>query len=144
MLSEEHDVAADVWSVTSYGQLLREALAAERRNLLNPSGKRNEPFVTSCLDDGAGGVVAVSDYSKALPCALARWTAAPFRGLGTDGFGRSEDRVALRDYFEVDARYITLSALSALAANGEMPAEKVKRAMKSMDIDPDKADPIEA
>lgn len=141
MLAETYGVAADVWSVTSYKELYKDALETERWNLLNPGKKERTPYVTRCLADAEGPVVAASDYVKALPDSIARWLPGRFASLGTDGFGRSDTRAALRDYFEVDARFITLATLSALAREGQMKPAVVKKAMKSMDIDPDKANP---
>jgi len=142
MLAEEHDVAADVWSVTSYKQLFTNALQTDRWNLLHPGGKQKKPYLVSRLDDGADAVVAASDYSKALPCSIAKWAPAPLTALGTDGLGRSEGRAELRDFFEVDARFIVLSALSALLGTGKISAKKVKEAMREMEIHPKKADPM--
>jgi pyruvate dehydrogenase E1 component len=144
ILAEKYDVAADVWSVTSYKQLFTDALQSERWNLLHPGGKQRQPYVLSLLDDGADAVVGASDYSKALPCSIAQWIPAPFTGLGTDGLGRSEGRAELRDFFEVDARFITLSTLSALCRAEKIPPKKVKEAMKAMEIDPNKTDPMSA
>ncbi len=142
VLAEEYDVAADVWSVTSYKQLFTDALETDRWNLLHPGGRRKKPYLLSLLDDGADAIVAASDYSKALPCSIAKWAPAPFLALGTDGLGRSDGRAELRDFFEVDARFIVLSALSGLARAEKLPRDRVKEAMKSMEIDPKKADPL--
>jgi pyruvate dehydrogenase E1 component len=144
MLAEDYDVAADVWSVTSYKQLFTDALQADRWNLLHPGGKQKKPYVLSRLDDGADAVVGAGDYSKALPCSIAKWVPAPFVGLGTDGLGRSDGRAELRDFFEVDARFITLSALSSLSRAEKVSPKQVKDAMKALEIDPDKADPLSA
>jgi pyruvate dehydrogenase E1 component len=142
MLAEQHDVAADVWSVTSYKQLFTNALQTDRWNLLHPGGKQKKPYLVSRLDDGADAVVAASDYSKALPCSIANWVPSPLTALGTDGLGRSDGRTELRDFFEVDARFIVLSALSSLLRAEKISAKKVKGAMKEMEIDPKKADPM--
>src|SRR5690606_29954126 len=99
-----YGVAADVWSVTSYKELRRDALACDRWNMLDPGEKPRVPYVTECLKDAPGVFVAASDYIKALPDSIARWIPGRFVPLGTDGFGRSETREALRDFFEVDAR----------------------------------------
>ena len=99
-----YDVAADVWSVTSYQELYRDGHAVERWNRLHPGEKPRVPYVTQCLGDTEGVIVAASDYVKALPDGIDRWLPRPLTSLGTDGFGRSEGRAALRDFFEVDAQ----------------------------------------
>ena len=104
MLEEQYDVAADVWSVTSYQELYRDGHAVERWNRLHPGEKPRVPYVTQCLGGTEGVIVAASDYVKVLPDAIDRWLPRPLTSLGTDGFGRSESRAALRDFFEVDAR----------------------------------------
>ncbi len=141
ILGEKYGVPADVWSVTSYTQLVREAYACERWNLLHPLGEPRVPYVTQMLANAPGVVVGTSDYLKVLPDSLSRWIGRPILSLGTDGFGRSEDRKALRDFFEVDARFVTIGALSALARLGEIDRKVVVQAMKDMDINPDKPNP---
>ena len=141
LLHEKYGVAADVWSVTSYKELYRDGIAAERRNLLDP-GAGAKPYLASLLAGEKGVFVAASDYLKVLPAAIARWLPGPLHALGTDGFGRSDDRARLRDFFEVDHRYIALAALQELARSGEFAATAVRRAMKDLDIDPGKLDPL--
>jgi pyruvate dehydrogenase E1 component len=141
MLADKYGVAADVWSVTSYSQLAREAYATERWNVLHPLEKKRVPYVAQCLAGAPGVVVAASDYLKLLPDSIARWIGRPVASLGTDGFGRSEDRKSLRDFFEVDARFVTLSTLSALAREGTIEPKVVAQAIKDLDISPDKANP---
>jgi pyruvate dehydrogenase E1 component len=141
ILEERFDVAADVWSVTSYNELYREGLAAERWNMLHPSGERRVPYVTQCLGDAPGVFVAASDYMKVLPASIDRWLPRPLRVLGTDGFGRSESRDALRYFFEVDARFIVLATLTALADEKKIEAKVVEKAIKELDIQPEKANP---
>ena len=99
------------------------------------------PYVTASLQDAPGPIVAASDYLKILPDAISRWAPRPIVSLGTNGFGRSEDRRALRDFFEVDARFVTLATLAALARDGAIEAPVVAKAMKDLEIDPEKADP---
>ena len=142
MLDEKYNVAADVWSVTSYKQLYRDGHEAERWNMLNPTAEPRVPYVTSCLADAPGVLVAASDYIKSLPDSIARWCPRPLVSLGTDGFGRSDGRAALRDFFEVDSRFITLATLAALAREGKLPAKVVEQAMKDLDIDPEKPNPV--
>ena len=140
MLAEDYGVAADVWSVTSYKELYKEARDVERWNMLNPAKKPRKPYITKCLENEPGVIVAVSDYLKALPDSVARWLPGTLISLGTDGYGRSESRERLRDYFEVDARFITLAVLSSLAREGKIKASVVQKAMKKMGIDPEKPD----
>ncbi|HSN74118.1 MAG TPA: pyruvate dehydrogenase (acetyl-transferring), homodimeric type, partial [Anaerolineae bacterium] len=138
ILAERYNVGADVWSVTSYKELRRDALEAERWNLLNPGQPARVPFFTAALADAPGVFVAASDNVKTLPDSLARWAPRPLVSLGTEGFGRSESRDALRDFFEVDARYITLAALTSLAREGKLPMSTVEQAVRDLDIDPEK------
>jgi pyruvate dehydrogenase E1 component len=144
MLEKDYNVAANVWSITSYKALQNEAADVERWNMMHPDETPKVPYVTSCVADMSGVFVAASDYVKALPDSIASWFPRPLLALGTDGFGRSDSRAALRDFFEVDARYITLAALHSLAREGEIPHEKVKQAMKDLQIDADKPNPIMA
>lgn len=142
LLADKYGVAADVWSVTSYKELRREALDIERWNLLNPGKKQKTPYVARVLKDAPGVFVAASDYMKALPDGISKWLPRHLHSLGTDGFGRSESRRALRDFFEVDYRYVALAALSALAREGELPWDRVKQVAKDLDINPDKPNPM--
>jgi pyruvate dehydrogenase E1 component len=140
-LLEQFGVAADVWSVTSYGELYRDGNACDRWNMLHPAQKARVPYVAECLNKTDGVIVAASDYLKVLPNAIDRWVARPIVSLGTDGFGRSEGRKALRDFFEVDARFITVGALSALARDKQIDAKLVEKAIKDLGIDPEKKNP---
>jgi pyruvate dehydrogenase E1 component len=142
LLAERYGIGADVWSVTSYKELRRDALEAERWNLLHPGGPRRTPYVTECLAWAPGVVVAASDFVKALPDMVARWIPRPFASLGTEGFGRSENRASLRDYFEVDARYVVLATLHRLALDGQVKMDVVEKAVKDLEIDPEKANPM--
>ena len=141
ILAERYEVAADVWSVTSYTELRRDALEAERWNLLHPSEPHRIPYIRQCLAEFPGVVVATSDYLKAMPDSVARWVDRPFTSLGTDGFGRSDSRAALRDFFEIDARYITVATLMALANDQAVPYTVVQQAIKDLKIDPEKPSP---
>ncbi|MFZ2489011.1 MAG: pyruvate dehydrogenase (acetyl-transferring), homodimeric type [Anaerolineae bacterium] len=143
-LEEQYGVGADVWSVTSYKELRRDALEADRWNLLNPGQPPRVPFVASALADAPGVLVAASDNVKTLPDSISRWLPKPLLSLGTEGFGRSEDRATLRDFFEVDERYITLAALTALAREGQLPWERVQQAVADLEINPDKPNPLSA
>jgi pyruvate dehydrogenase E1 component len=138
----EYGVDAEVWAVTSYQQLHRDGLAAERWSRLHPGEPARIPFVRSCLgEDPEALVVAVSDYVKALATSIAPWVPGTLVSLGTDGFGRSEARADLRDYFEVDARHITWATLAALARRGRIAPATLEKARRKLAIDPGKPDP---
>ncbi len=124
-LAEHHGVGVDLWSATSYKSLREEALAAERLRRLDPGATVPTPRVTRLLGEGAGPVVAVSDFMKIVPEQVARFVPRPFVPLGTDGFGRSDTREALRRFFEVDAAHVVVATLSAL--------DDVEGARKAMD-----------
>jgi pyruvate dehydrogenase E1 component len=141
ILAEEHDVTASVWSATSYQQLRVNALEAERWNRLHPGQTRREPFVVQALNGSEGPVIAVTDSMRTVPDQISRWVRAPFVSLGTDGFGRSDTRAALRRFFEVDAEHIVVATLSALADMGEVKPEAVADAIKRYEIDPDRIAP---
>ena len=140
-LLEKYNVAADVWSVTSYNELYREAHACDRWNMLNPGEPQKVAYVTQALKDTQGVIVAASDYLKVLPASIDRWMPRRVRSLGTDGFGRSEARKELREFFEVESRYIALATLAELAQNGEIETKVVAQAMKDFGIDPNKKNP---
>ncbi|HSP07644.1 MAG TPA: pyruvate dehydrogenase (acetyl-transferring), homodimeric type, partial [Acidobacteriota bacterium] len=142
MLEEKYNVSADVWSVTSYKELRRDGLEAERWNLLHPGETPRIPYVTNLLAGEDGIFVASSDYLKALPDSIARWIPGRLISLGTDGFGRSDGRSQLRDFFEVDARYVTLAALSALERQGKIKPAAVQEAIRDLGIDPKKKNPM--
>jgi len=142
LLEEKYNVAADVWSITSYKELHLDGHAVERWNMLHPSETPRVPYVTKCLVDAPGVFVAASDYVKALPDSITRWFPKPLVALGTDGFGRSEGRDSLRDFFEVDARFIALATLNALAREGQISFDVVQKAIKDFEIDPDKPNPM--
>ncbi|HSN54564.1 MAG TPA: pyruvate dehydrogenase (acetyl-transferring), homodimeric type [Candidatus Sulfomarinibacteraceae bacterium] len=136
----EAGVAADVWSVTSFKALLADALEVERGNRLHPERREAEPYVAEALADG-GVVVAASDWVKAVPQTLARWVPGRYACLGTDGFGRSDGREALRDFFEVDRRHIAAAALAELARDGLIAGRTAARHIDELGIDPDSAPP---
>jgi pyruvate dehydrogenase E1 component len=141
ILEEKYNVAADVWSVTSYKQLYWDGNACERWNMLHPGEKPRVPYVTSALKDAPGVLVAASDYMKVLPEMIAQWMPRPLVSLGTDGFGRSESRASLRDFFEVDAKHIVLATLTALARHKQIALDCVKGAINDLGINPAKLDP---
>jgi pyruvate dehydrogenase E1 component len=140
-LLEKYDVAADVWSVTSYQELYRDGHACDRWNMLHPTGTPRVPYVAQCLKDAPGVIVAASDYLKVLPDSIDRWMPRRVRSLGTDGFGRSEDRASLRNFFEVDARFVAVATLAELAQAGEIDGRVVAQAIADLKIDPEKKNP---
>ncbi len=139
ILAEEYQVAADVWSVTSYKELYKET---DRWNRYHPDQDPRTPYVADCLSDPAVPTVAASDYVKALSTCVAPWVPGPFTALGTDGFGRSDGRPALRAIFEVDARHIALGALSSLAREGAIDSAVAAQAVKDFGIDAEKPNPL--
>jgi pyruvate dehydrogenase E1 component len=141
ILQEKYGVAADVWSVTSYKELYRDANDCERWNLLHPGDAVKVPFVTQTLKDAPGPFIAASDYMKVLPESLAKWVPGQLVSLGTDGFGRSENRVALRDFFEVDAKHIVLATLGALVRENKIGVDVIKKAIHELGINPEKLNP---
>jgi pyruvate dehydrogenase E1 component len=142
LLEEKYGVAAEVWSITSYKELYRDGHEVERWNRLHPLEPPRVPYVSSCLKDALGVCVAASDYVKALPDSISRWFPRPLVSLGTDGFGRSDSRRALRDFFEVDARHITLATLAALLQEKKLKPEVVQKAMQDLEISPEKVNPM--
>jgi pyruvate dehydrogenase E1 component len=143
LLAERFGVAADVWSVTSYKELRRDALDAERWNLLHPTAEPRQSYLERLLAPEKNGLfLAVSDYVKAVPEMIGRWVPGGLYPLGTDGFGRSETRDALRRFFEVDAECIAVAALSRLARRGEVKPAQVAEAIRKLEIDPEKANPM--
>jgi pyruvate dehydrogenase E1 component len=140
-LADHHDVSADVWSATSYQQLRIDGLETERWNRLHPEEPRRQPFIAQSLEQAEGPVIAVSDSIKAVPDQVARWVPAPFVPLGTDGFGRSDTREALRRHFEIDADHIVVGTLAALAEFGDVKPEAVSEAIDRYGLDPDRVPP---
>jgi pyruvate dehydrogenase E1 component len=142
LLADRFQINADVWSVTSYKELRREALDVERWNRLHPTAPSRRSYLENILAGENGIFVAVSDYMKSVPAMIARWIPGELVPLGTDGFGRSDSRAALRRFFEVDAECIALAVLNSLARRGEISAERVHKAIHELGIDPDKPDPV--
>jgi pyruvate dehydrogenase E1 component len=142
ILEDEYKVAADVWSITSYKELRSEALEVERWNLLNPTEKPRKPYITEMLEKEEGVFVASSDYVKALPDMVSKWFPRPLTSLGTDGFGRSEGRNELRDFFEVDAKHIVIAVLSALNKEKKLKPGVLEKALKDLNINPEKRNPM--
>jgi pyruvate dehydrogenase E1 component len=142
ILAERYGVAADVWSATSYKQLRIDALEADRWSMLHPDQEPRKPYVTGLFEGDQDPIIAMSDYMKLVPDQVARWLPGRLFSLGTDGFGRSETREALRRFFEIDAESVALAALWQLARRGAIDREVARRAISELGIDPEKADPL--
>ena len=142
VLEKNYGVAADVWSVTSYKSLYMDAIEAERWNRLHPDDTPRVPYLKECVRDEQGVFVAATDYLKTLPSMVARWMPRRLATLGTDGFGRSEGREALREFFEVDSRFIVLATLHELAQDGLVGEATVQNAIKDLAINPEKPNPV--
>jgi pyruvate dehydrogenase E1 component len=141
ILEQQYGVAADVWSVTSYKELYKDANAAERWNMLHPDEKPRESYIEQQLKNTQGVFVAASDYVKTLPESISQWFPRRLVSLGTDGFGRSDTREGLRDFFEVDAKFIVLATLKALADEGTIKRDVVKKAISDLKINVNKPEP---
>ena len=148
ILAEKYKVASTVYSVTSYQMLRRDAIECERFNRLHPDEPDMIPYVQAVLGNTRGPVIATSDYVRAVPESVAPYVTdakgTRLLALGTDGFGRSETRKALRRFFEVDAEHVALAALAALARRGAIRPARVEKAVQELGIDPDKPDPVRA
>jgi pyruvate dehydrogenase E1 component len=144
ILGRQYGVAADVWSVTSYNELRRDALEAERWNRLHPDQPARVPYVVAALDGAEGPIVAATDYMKVVADQVAPWLPGRMETLGTDGFGRSDNREHLRRHFEVNAESIATAALSRLARDGRFDMEKAKAAFGELGVDTEKSDPSRA
>ncbi len=142
LLNDDFGIPSDVWSVTSFNELRREALAVERWNQLHPEDTPRRSYLETCLAGRSGPYVAATDYMKIVPDQIERWVPGQFVSLGTDGFGRSDSRAALRHHFEVDRRYIAVTALKALADDGALDHKTVSKAIEKYGIDADKPDPV--
>src|SRR5271155_3582073 len=134
ILGAKYGVAADVWSVTSYKALYNDGIETERLNRLHPGERPRVPYVTECLADAPGVLIAASDYLKTLPNMIGKWMPRPLATLGTDGFGRSEGRRDLRDFFEVDSRFIVLATLYELFHEGKLESAVVDKAIADLGI----------
>jgi pyruvate dehydrogenase E1 component len=148
MLAEKYQIAADVWSVTSYTELRREAIATERWNRLHPAEAEKKTYIAAVLEGANGPIVAASDYMKSLPDVLAPWLNEGGKcrlvTLGTDGFGRSDNREHLRRHFEVNAESIVGATLSRLARDGKMKGKKAQAALAELGLDVEAQDPARA
>jgi pyruvate dehydrogenase E1 component len=141
ILENDYGVPADVFSITSFSELRREALEIERWNTMHPTDVARVPYVESLLKDRAGPVVAATDYMRIVPDQIREWVGGRYVTLGTDGYGRSDSRAALRKHFEVDRNYIVVTALKALADEGKVDQATVTGAMKALGVDPSKPVP---
>jgi pyruvate dehydrogenase E1 component len=137
LLQEDFNVLADVWSVTSFTELRRDGIAVERWNMRHPTERPRIPYVTEALGPRRGPVVASTDYLRTLPDMIRQWVPRRYAVLGTDGYGRSDFRRALRRFFEVDRHHVALAALKALADDGEVSLDLAQRAIERYEIDPD-------
>jgi len=141
ILEGDFDVAADVWSVTSFTELRRDGLSVDRWNRLHPGQAPRTAYVTGLLRDREGPVVAATDYMKAYADQIRAWVERPYIVLGTDGYGRSDTRAALRRFFEVDRAHVALAALEGLAEAGSLERKSIKKAIEKLGIDPEAPDP---
>ena len=141
-LLKKYGVSADVWSVTSYNELRNDALSADRWNRLHPEAEGRVPYLKQVLDGVSGPFIAASDFMKVLSDSIREWLPGPLTSLGTEGFGMSDTREALRRHFEIDAECITVAALDALRKQGSLPGSVVAQAIAELGIDPEKIDPL--
>ena len=142
LLESDFGIPTDIWSVTSFNELRRDALEVERWNQLHPDEEPRKCYIEQCLGDRPGPYIAATDYMKIVPDQIQRWVPGRFMSLGTDGYGRSDSRDALRQHFEVDERFIAVAALKALADDGALDQKTVVQAIEKYGIDPDRADPV--
>ena len=142
ILADDYGVSADVWSATSYKMLRSEALNAQRWNMLHPTAKQRRSYLERILENETGAFVAVSDYMKIVPDQIAPWVSGGLMTLGTDGFGRSDTRANLRRFFEVDAAMVVIATLYALAEKGHVKKSLVAKAIKDLNVDPEKTFPL--
>jgi pyruvate dehydrogenase E1 component len=141
LLQDDFGVSADVWSVPSFTELRREGMELERWNTLHPGEEQKRTWLETSLEGHDGPVVAATDYMRSFADQIRPWIDAPYRVLGTDGFGRSDYRKALRSFFEVDRHHVVLAALTELAKTGEVDADAPKKAIESYEIDPERPAP---
>jgi pyruvate dehydrogenase E1 component len=144
ILSDKFGIGTDVWSVTSYSELCRDASMAQRWNRLHPTDKPKKSYLETTLDGITGPFIASSDNVRLVPDQIRSWIPGEYHVLGTDGFGRSETREALRRHFEIDAECVAYTTLVALAQEGHFDKKKLPKALKDLGIDPDKVEPLKA
>jgi pyruvate dehydrogenase E1 component len=141
ILQKDYGVPSDVFSVTSFSELRRQAMEVERWNLLHPTDPQRVPYVQQLFKDRDGPVIAATDYMRTVPDQIRQWVNGRYVTLGTDGFGRSDSRAALRKHFEVDRNHIAVAALKALADEGKVDRATVVKAMQALGVDPSKPVP---
>ncbi len=144
ILSSKYNVQTNVWSVTSYTELRRDALAVERWNRLHPAEKERQSYLQTALAATQGPIIAASDYMKAVPDQLSPWLTTRLVSLGTDGFGRSDNREHLRSHFEVNAESIVGATLSKLSREGKFKPKQAQKAMAELGLDVEAIDPAKA
>jgi pyruvate dehydrogenase E1 component len=142
ILRKDYKVAVDVWSTTSMNELARDGQAAERWNMLHPEATPRVSYVQQCLGQREGPVISTTDYMKIYSDQIRAFVPAPYKVLGTDGFGRSDSREKLRRFFEVNSSYVVVAALNELAKTGEIKTSVVTEAIKKLGLDPEKMDPL--
>jgi pyruvate dehydrogenase E1 component len=142
LLTSDWSVKSDVWSCPSFNELQRDGVAAERWNLLHPESKPRFSYVAECLQGREGPGIAATDYVRTFAEQIRPFVGRKYVTLGTDGYGRSDFRRKLREFFEVNRHFVVLAALKALAEEGTVPAKSVAQAIKKYDIDPEKPNPI--
>jgi len=142
LLEKDYQISANIWSVTSFNELRKDGLAVERHNRLHPEEKPKKAFVEEMLADNSGPIVAATDYMRIYADQIRPFVNSRFVSLGTDGYGRSDTRQKLRHFFEVDAKFIVVAALHALALDGTIKNSVVSDAIKRYGIDPEKLDPV--
>jgi len=142
LLEKNYGVPADVFSVTSFSELRRNALAVERWNMLHANEPRKQTYIEHILAEREGPFVAATDYMKTVADQIRQWVPGPYTVLGTDGFGRSDSRAELRRFFEVDRHYVVVAALKALSDEGKIDKQTVNKAMQDFGIDPEKSNPV--
>jgi pyruvate dehydrogenase E1 component len=142
LLAKDFGVSSEVWSVTSFNELRRDGLEAERWSMLHPEAPRRLSYVEQALSKGVGPVIAATDYVKAVADGVRAYVPARYKVLGTDGFGRSDYRRRLRSFFEVDRCHVAVAALKALADDQMLPARRVAEAIARYNIDPERPSPV--
>ena len=140
-MDKDFKIDCDVWSVTSFNELRKDGMEVERYNLLNPNEKPKKTYVENCLKDAEGPILAASDYMRITSDQIRPFTNKSFYSLGTDGYGRSDSREKLRNFFEVDKKYIVTYALSVLAKEQLIPSKYAEQAIKKYNIDKNKPIP---
>jgi len=142
LLRDDFDIDSDIWSVTSFNELRKEGIDTQRHNMLHPDKKRKTSYVEQCLKPENGPVIASSDYMRIFADQISNFIPHQFVSLGTDGFGRSDTRIKLRKFFEVDRYYVAIAALTALSDEGTIDKKIVSQAIKKYQINPDKPNPV--